>query len=1107
VPIAEFGFAISPADNTDPGAATSVSVTPPANMVAGQLAVLVGHSRSAQNTNPLILTEAGGQTWFRHDTQGQSSNSHHRILWCKFNGTWTADPVMSCASGTALQLFLGVWDPEDADLDWALDVERTGQGYTAPASPFDVTQAGITTTADNVLVLVVFGSVDDNTWALQTAGWSQPGGVSHWRNLAGSDQSLSIAYKVQATAGPTGDVTNRQATLGGDTGTTSIVAFRNDLIFARRAPTSDEAVSGTWTGSAGTRYQSVDDHQDWSEADVLTHGTTAGNITFGFSALSVPPDAAIRRVMVRWIDKKNGTGAANIQCRIKVGGNYYAQGSYNPINAALENRLEVWANNPKSGVAWTPDDLNGVGPNALEAFGLLSSDANPTIVIPSIELEVEYAIGFPYVVTADTKSGAVNSDSNSWSPEWPSNLEAGDQVVLVAAPDGGPTPTLPDGWVWTWHGSGTDARVIVAWYVAQGGESGTFTLSLSAAEQGVWRTFRVKNGRVEFGASATGTSATADPPNLDPPILAKEKVLWLAICAASADFSINSYPSGYSKAAHDTSTGGASSAEMGTAWRPAEVLAEDPASFGLSGSVIWRAVTYAIRPAHDGAGLRPDDVAGLTMWLAADETLGNLADDTPVDSWPNIARNPGPFVGTSTARPLLKTNLVNAKPAVRFDGSNDELTFDNVNPVLGYAGNGCTLIAVMQARGAGPIDDRDIVFQPRTSDADRAWFSTREDVSGVGDVALFDVRSTPNHDGADALTVPDDQFVIVAWRVDHAADATAFRVNGDEQVVSSFPSAVSAETAGVVDYRIGSRIAPSAAQDNYSRIDIAELAFYNRELTDAELDGVVEYLNAKYDVYEAEAVEGAADVTLPALTATGTAQVEVAGSAAAVLPELGAEASGSVAIDGSSAGVLPALESQAEAVVAVQGESDGLMPALEASASGAVAVQGQADEALPALESESEGTVGAGAEAEAFLPALIAVASGVVVVSGTVTADLPALAATAVGSVDVSGSAAVTLPGLESTATVGVAVTGEVDGDLPVLAGSSLGTVQVGGSASALLPALSTTSTGLVGESLKAAVIGAVQIGPRVGMEVRVSGRVGMSPEVGPRVLMEVLVE
>src|SRR5215813_11270070 len=43
---------------------------------------------------------------------------------------------------------------------------------------------------------------------LRTAGWSQQ--QTEWRNTSGTDVAISHSYKIQATAGMTGDVTNRE---------------------------------------------------------------------------------------------------------------------------------------------------------------------------------------------------------------------------------------------------------------------------------------------------------------------------------------------------------------------------------------------------------------------------------------------------------------------------------------------------------------------------------------------------------------------------------------------------------------------------------------------------------------------------------------------------------------------------------------------------------------------------------------------------------------------------------------------------------------------------------------------------------------------------------
>src|SRR5207253_3541803 len=74
----------------------------------------------------------------------------------------------------------------------------------------------MTTSTNNAMVFAQWMSADDNTWALQSGGWSQPGGQPQWRPMAaagraGADTSMSIAYFTQAAAGPVPAVTNRQA--------------------------------------------------------------------------------------------------------------------------------------------------------------------------------------------------------------------------------------------------------------------------------------------------------------------------------------------------------------------------------------------------------------------------------------------------------------------------------------------------------------------------------------------------------------------------------------------------------------------------------------------------------------------------------------------------------------------------------------------------------------------------------------------------------------------------------------------------------------------------------------------------------------------------------
>lgn len=160
-----------------------------------------------------------------------------------------------------------------------------------------------------------------------------------------------------------------------------------------RNPTSDDAVSGTWTGSAGSRFGVVDDYPDTTGADELTHGTTAGNLTFGYSAFTIPSNATNISVFVDYYDYKNGSQGCNIGARLKVGASYFNAATHNPANGSANRtqRTDTFATNPATSAAWTADQINGTaGSDNLVGFGWVSTDASPTITLSSVRLRVTY---------------------------------------------------------------------------------------------------------------------------------------------------------------------------------------------------------------------------------------------------------------------------------------------------------------------------------------------------------------------------------------------------------------------------------------------------------------------------------------------------------------------------------------------------------------------------------------------------------------------------------------------------------------------------------------------------------------------------------------------
>lgn len=155
-----------------------------------------------------------------------------------------------------------------------------------------------------------------------------------------------------------------------------------------RSPINDDAVSGDWSGTVGSRYG----------AGSLLHGTTAGDLTFGFDGPLVPAGSTVDFVVVEYYDYKTDAAVAAIGGRLKVAGSYYNSSTHNPANGVSTLRSHTWATNPATAAAWTVDEVNGIGGNALEAAGYRSTDADPTIVVSGIRIYIEFtAPGSPYL--------------------------------------------------------------------------------------------------------------------------------------------------------------------------------------------------------------------------------------------------------------------------------------------------------------------------------------------------------------------------------------------------------------------------------------------------------------------------------------------------------------------------------------------------------------------------------------------------------------------------------------------------------------------------------------------------------------------------------------
>lgn len=265
-----FGSASNPADNGT-NTTTGVAITPPASMTAGMLVVVIGQARFAGvGWTEMDVTTTGGQKWHEliNDTCGTTLLSC-RVWATKFNGTWAANPVFETTAATSNTATMLVFQESDATKHFDLDVLPVFGTFVAGTTPFTKTITGITTLTNGAVAIAVWMSSDDNTWGNLTATWTSATAAAQVRNLGGSDQSMSAAYKVITSAGATGSVAQDQTALGGDAGGTLIMAFNTVAAAPTTAPTVD--ILGDFeTSTNGTTLT----------APILTSGTHGAGCTW-----------------------------------------------------------------------------------------------------------------------------------------------------------------------------------------------------------------------------------------------------------------------------------------------------------------------------------------------------------------------------------------------------------------------------------------------------------------------------------------------------------------------------------------------------------------------------------------------------------------------------------------------------------------------------------------------------------------------------------------------------------------------------------------------------------------------------------------------------------
>jgi trimeric autotransporter adhesin len=198
-----FGASSTPADNGNQ-AGTVAAVTPPASMVAGDLVILYAQSRGVGAT--FTVTTTGGQTWNSGAaySPGAPTTQSIFITWCRFNGTWAANPAITSSSNQGLSIIMYVYRPSVSTNLWGVNINQTNTASNVQTAN---TINSVTTTMPNTVTMAFWSNSTTTTWTnLTGAGWSNTGLTAQYRNTNGAGQSHAATYRIQTTPGATGTI-------------------------------------------------------------------------------------------------------------------------------------------------------------------------------------------------------------------------------------------------------------------------------------------------------------------------------------------------------------------------------------------------------------------------------------------------------------------------------------------------------------------------------------------------------------------------------------------------------------------------------------------------------------------------------------------------------------------------------------------------------------------------------------------------------------------------------------------------------------------------------------------------------------------------------------
>lgn len=224
-------------------------------------------------------------------------------------------------------------------------------------------------------------------------------------------------------------------------------------------------------------------------------------------------------------------------------------------------------------------------------------------------------------------------------------------------------------------------------------------------------------------------------------------------------------------------------------------------------------------------GFAPPDSSNLVFWGRAGSLAG--ADTDPIGSFTDLGSVGNHATASSTARPLLKLNIVNGQSVLRFDGSNDAMAW----PDLFASATTGTLVAVMKSAN-----------DPSSANKYCPWYIS----NGVVADAAHPFSSSGGIQENFGANAPSG--IIPSPSVANAFHIYAARTRSNEIEMrwnGEVFGGLNKHTAGFVSAPLLGR---NSASTSFFEGDLAEIFLYKSFLTNAQLQTLHAYLNSRYAI-------------------------------------------------------------------------------------------------------------------------------------------------------------------------------------------------------------------------------------------------------------------